>query len=71
MRQSGGPSLLAPRSAPGTTPTATTGQPAPAVQPEAFPRRALPATGATDLLPWSGALVLLGAGLAVRRRRAA
>jgi LPXTG-motif cell wall-anchored protein len=31
---------------------------------------ALPATGATALLPWSGAFLLLGMGLLARRRRA-
>lgn len=74
VRQSGGPSMLAPKSAPGRTPTATTGRPAAAVAPGSTPQPAggqLPATGATALLPWSGALVLLGLGLAVRRRRAA
>jgi LPXTG-motif cell wall-anchored protein len=71
VRQSGGPSLLAPKSAPGRTPTATTGQPAQAVEPPAVAGGALPATGATALLPWSGALVLLGLGLALRRRRTA
>lgn len=74
VRQSGGPSMLAPKTAPGRTPTATTGQPAAAVQPGSTPQPAggqLPATGAAALLPLSGALVLLGLGLAVRRRRAA
>ncbi len=72
VRQSGGPSLLAPKSAPGTTPTATTGQPAPAVEPApSAAGGALPSTGATALLPWSGAFLLLGLGLVVRRRRTA
>ena len=73
VRQSGGPSMLAPRAAPGRTPTATTGRPAGAVQPGSTPQAGgqLPATGATSLLPLSGALVLLGVGLAVRRRRSA
>ena len=69
VRQSGGPSMLAPKSAPGKTPTATTGRPAQAVEPVRFPDEALPATGATALLPWSAAFLLLG--LALRRRRAA
>ena len=71
VRQSGGPSLLAPKSAPGKAPTATTGQPARPVQPARAAGGALPATGATALLPWSGAFLLLGLGLALRRRRAA
>ncbi|MCW2681382.1 MAG: hypothetical protein JWM62_2783 [Frankiales bacterium] len=71
VRQSGGPSLLAPKSVPGKAPTATTGQPAPVVEPVAAPGGALPATGATALLPWSGAFLLLGLGLALRRRRTA
>ena len=74
VRQAAGPSLLAPKSAPGKAPTANTGQPAGAVPPESMPRPAggsLPATGATALLPWSGALVLLGLALAARRRRLA
>ena len=74
VRQSGGPSLLAPKSAPGKAPTATTGQPANAVPQGSTPRPAagaLPATGATALLPWSGALLLIGLALAVRRRRTA
>lgn len=74
VRQAAGPSLLAPKSAPGKAPTATTGQPANAVPAGETPRpaaAALPATGATALLPWSAALMLLGLGLAVRRRRTA
>ena len=74
VRQSGGPSLLAPKSAPGKAPTATTGQPAAAVPQGSGPTTAsgaLPATGATALLPWSGAFLLLGLGLALRRRRTA
>lgn len=73
VRQAAGPSLLAPRTAPGRGPTATTGQPAAAVPPGSTPQPAgqLPATGAASLLPLSGALVLLGVGLAIRRRRAA
>lgn len=74
VRQSGGPSLLAPKSAPGKAPTATTGQPANVVPAESMPQTAagaLPATGATALLPWSGAFLLLGMGLLARRRRRA
>jgi hypothetical protein len=74
VRQSGGPSLLAPRSRPGNAPTATTGRPAGTVPLDTAPQqaaRALPATGATALLPWSGAFVLLGLALAARRRRSA
>ena len=70
VRQAGGPSLLAPKSAPGRVPTATTGQPASAVPAGALPRPAstLPTTGSDALLPAAGALLLLGLGLAVRRR---
>ena len=72
VRQSGGPSLLAPKSAPGKAPTATTGRPAQAVEPVRFASgNSLPATGASALLPWSGAFLLLGLALAVRRRRTA
>lgn len=74
VRQAAGPSLLAPKSAPGRTPGSDTGQPAAALPPGSTPQPAgsgLPATGGTELLPWSGALVLLGLGLAVRRRRTA
>jgi hypothetical protein len=73
VRQSGGPSLLAPRSTPGQARSASTGQPAAVVPAESTPRTAtvaLPATGATAMLPVSGVLVLLGIGLAVRRRSA-
>jgi hypothetical protein len=73
VRQAAGPSLLAPKSTRGNAPTATTGQPANTVAAGSIPRPAaasLPATGATALLPWSGALVLLGLGLGIRRRRA-
>ncbi len=70
VRQSGGPSLLAPKSAPGKVPTSDTGQPAPAVEPVTVAGGALPATGASVLLPWSAAFLLLGLGLALRRRRA-
>ena len=71
VRQTGGPSLLAPKQA-GRTPTSTTGQPAVAVPAEALPRpsRTLPTTGTDAVLPTAGALMLLGLGLAVRRRRA-
>lgn len=74
VRQSGGPSLLAPKSMPRKAPGADTGQGAPALEPGSGPAvssGALPATGATALLPWSGAFLLLGLGLALRRRRAA
>jgi hypothetical protein len=74
VRQSGGPSLLAPKSAPGKVPGADTGQPARPVAQGSGPGTAggaLPATGATALLPWSGAFLLLGLGFALRRRRTA
>lgn len=74
VRQSGGPSMLAPRSAPGKAPTATTGRPARPVIVGSTPQPSggqLPATGAAALLPWSGAFVLLGLALTVRRRRTA
>ena len=74
VRQSGGPSLLAPKSKPGKAPTATTGRPANVVPIDTTPvtaAGALPATGATELLPWSGAFFLLGLALMARRRRTA
>lgn len=73
VRQSGGPALLAPKSAPGRTATATTGQPAAAVPASTLPRaqgRTLPTTGPDALLPAAGALLLLGLATAVRRRTA-
>ena len=71
VRQTGGPSMLAPKAA-GRTPTATTGQPARAVAAGSGPSvasGALPATGLPGVLPAvAGGLLLLL--LAVRRRTA-
>ena len=65
VRQSGGPSLLVPKRA-GSTPTATTGRPAPAVEAAGG---ALPVTGADTQLPLAAALLAMGAALLVRARR--
>jgi hypothetical protein len=74
VRQQGGPSLVVPRSSAGTTPTATTGRPAPAVPASSTPRAgggSLASTGAGAQLPAAATLLLLGALLVLRRRRAA
>ncbi|MEO6205871.1 MAG: sialidase family protein [Mycobacteriales bacterium] len=65
VRQSGGPSLLVPKPA-GSTPTSTTGQPAPAVEAAG---EAIPVTGADGQLPLAAALLALGAALLVRTLR--
>jgi hypothetical protein len=74
VRQRGGPSLVVAKNA-GWTPTATTGQPPPAVPVAETPGGAgsgsLAGTGAGAELPAAGALLLLGAVLLLRRRRTA
>ena len=72
VRQLGGPSLLVPKKS-GTAPTATTGRPPAAVEPGTTPSAGggnLASTGAGAELPAAGALILLGALLLLRRRRA-
>jgi hypothetical protein len=72
VRQQGGPSLVVARNA-GTAPTATPGQPAPAVPASATPgggTGSLASTGAGAELPAAGALILIGGLLLLRRRRA-
>lgn len=72
VRQSGGPSMLAPKRG-GTAPTATTGQPAKAVPTGTGPttaRQQLPATGLPGLLPVAGGVLLLGLAAVARRRSA-
>lgn len=71
VRQQGGPSLLVPKATAGSTPTANTGRPAPAVPAAVTPQAGggtLASTGASAQLPAAGALMLLGAVLLLRRR---
>ncbi|MDT7536861.1 MAG: hypothetical protein QOI82_446, partial [Actinomycetota bacterium] len=73
VRQQGGPSLLVPKGA-GKVPTATTGQPRREVPATVLPggggNGSLASTGPGAELPAAGALMLFGALLMLRRRRA-
>jgi hypothetical protein len=77
VRQQGGPSLLVPKGTKGTTPTATTGEPARPVPAAETPHASgggggtLASTGASAQLPAAGALMLLGAMLLLSRRKRA